>query len=584
MYRCLPAYVRKGSLCQIDIQTVRMELRKEGVSMELQEIGKYNVEPFALERILELEVVKKINDHAKLYVRGILKEGEKDSLIGQSWDAKAVKLTEAGKTLFCGVAEDVGVICENGIFYLEVEAVSWTVKLDRQEKKRSFQEKGRSYQSIVNQLAGEAGGTAKCVAPDKQIENLLLEYRETDWEFLKRLASHSNSVLVPDPTKETPEFSFGLANGKSYSQETGKADFSVRKKVSRYRKLSQCEDISYQEEDAVEYTIRTEFAALEIGDQVTIQGKTLYVREVRLHLKGSVFLCTCSATTKSGISAAKACHPYISGLTLDGKVLKAINDTVKVHLSIDESQEEGKAYPFPYATGFSTEGHTGWYVMPEEGDTVQIVFPTEDENQAYAVQSKRQEDTEKTSDPRVKYLRTADGKEIKLDREEILITANDGVTVIRINEKTGVDVLTDKEVKVISGGNITVSSGDNISMTSKNDFSINVGKNLKVTAQESITVTNKENNLKMVPSSGISMSAAKPIKVSGGDTVDLTSKGKFTASSSDAMQVSASKDLSASAGKKMALSASSSLEESCSGSSIKMDGNINMKATLIKEN
>ena len=50
------------------------------------------------------------------------------------------------------------------------------------------------------------------------------------------------------------------------------------------------------------------------------------------------------------------------------------------------------------------------------------------------------------------------------------------------------------------------------------------------------------------------------------------------------MNLSASKDLSASAGKKMALSASSALEESCSGSSIKMDGNINMKATLIKEN
>ena len=28
--------------------------------MELQEVGKYSVEPFALERILELEVVKKV--------------------------------------------------------------------------------------------------------------------------------------------------------------------------------------------------------------------------------------------------------------------------------------------------------------------------------------------------------------------------------------------------------------------------------------------------------------------------------------------------------------------------------------------
>ncbi len=552
--------------------------------MVLQEIGKYIVEPFALERILELELVKKVNEHAKFYVRGVLKEGEEDSLISKQWDAQAIKLTEAGKTLFCGTATEVGVVCENGIYYLEAEAVSWTIQLDRTEKKRSFQEKGRSYQSIVNEIAGEFSATAKCTAPDKKIENLLLQYRETDWEFLKRLASHSNSVLVPDVTKEKPAFSFGLADGKSYTEETGKMDFSIRKKVSRYRELSQCEDVSYQEEDAVEYTVRTEFAALEIGDQVTIKGKTLYVREVTIRLKGSVFMCTCNATTKSGISAAKIWHPYISGLTLDGKVLKAINDTVKVHLSIDKTQEEGKAYPFPYATGFTTEGHTGWYVMPEEGDTVQIIFPTEDENQAYAVQSIRQEDTDRTDDPRVKYLRTADGKEIKFDREEILITANDEITLIRLHEKTGIDIFTDKEVNIISDGNINVSSGDNISMTSANDFNIHAGKNLVVTAEDSISITNKDNNMTMVPSKGIAMSAEKPIKVSGGDTIDLASKGKFTAGTNNEMQLSADKDLSASSGKKMALSASSSLEESCSGSSIKMDGNINMKATLIKEN
>ena len=33
--------------------------------MELQEVGRYSVEPFALERILELELVKKINDFSK---------------------------------------------------------------------------------------------------------------------------------------------------------------------------------------------------------------------------------------------------------------------------------------------------------------------------------------------------------------------------------------------------------------------------------------------------------------------------------------------------------------------------------------
>lgn len=553
--------------------------------MELQETGRYSVEPFALERILELELVKKINEHTRFYVRGVLKEGEEDSLIGQQWAQKTVKLKEDGETLFCGAAQDVGVICENGVYYLEAEAVSWTIKLDKEEKKRSFQEKGKSYSSIVNQLAGEAGGSAKCTAPEKQIQNLLLEYRETDWEFLKRLASHSGSVLAADARAEKPSFTFGLPGGKSYGEQTGSIhDFSVRKKVARYRKLSQCREISYQETDAEEYTVQTGHVAAEIGDTVSIRGKTLFVREVNLRLEGSVFLCTVTATTKAGISAPYICHPYISGLTLGAEVLKAEKDTVKVHLAIDEAQSVGTAYPFPYATGFSAEEHTGWYVMPEEGDTVRIVFPTEDENDAYAVQSIRQEDTELLSDPRVKYLRTADGKEIRLDRREILITANDGVTLVRISEDSGIDVFTDKEVQVISDGSITVQSGDNISMSSANDFSIHAGKNLIVTAQDSVSVTCRENNLNMVPADGISMSAAKPIQVSGEDTLTITSKGDFAAGTKSEMKFSADRDLSADAGKKLVLSASSAIEESCGASSIKMDGNINMKAPLIKEN
>ncbi|MCI8770126.1 MAG: DUF2345 domain-containing protein [Lachnospiraceae bacterium] len=554
--------------------------------MELQEVGKYSVEPFALERILELELIKRTNEHARLRVRGVLAEGEEDQLIEEQWGEKPMKLLEGGTVLFSGAAVDVGVICENGVYYLEAEAVSWTVKLDQTEKKRSFQEKGLSYQSIVNQLAGEAGGKAECNAPEKQVRNLLLEYRETDWEFLKRLASHSNSVLVPDPKAEKPSFAFGAGDGKEYKGEAIKlGDFAVRKRVSHFRELSQAEDISYQEQDAVEYTLRTDHAALEIGDYIHFKGKKLYVREANIHLKGSVFTCRYDLTTKTGLSAKKLCHPYISGLTLNGTVLKAEGDKVKVHLAIDGKQEEGKAYPFPYATGYSAEGHTGWYVMPEEGDTVQVVFPSEDENDAYAVQSVRQEDTDKTADPKVKYLRTPDGKEIKLDKEEILITAKDNITYIRINEKDGVEIITDKEVQVTSGGSVTVASGDRISMTSTNDFSIVSGKNLLISAADSIAMACKENNLNLeTPANGIEMSASKPIKIEGKDAIDLAGDGKLTITSGKAMQVTAKQNLEMASKKKMSLSASSSLEEVCKASSIKMNGSIDLKGTMIKEN
>lgn len=612
--------------------------------MELQEVGKYEIEPFALERILELRLIKKVNEHAKLSFRGVLKEGEEDRLIEDDWEEKTVILKEEGKTLFCGVAASIGVVCESGVFYLEAEAVSWTVKLDEERKKRSFQENGLSYYDIVKQLANEADGKVKCYAPENKVGNLLLEYRETDWEFLKRLASHSNSVLVVDPKGKKPEFTFGVPEGKEYKDEVDvEGDFAVRKKVSKYRKMSKYEDISYEEKDTVEYTLQTDHAALEVGDMVKRKGKALYVKEVDIKLKGSVFTCRYGLTTKNGLSAKKVIHPYISGLTLTGTVLKPEGDTVKVHLAIDDEQDEGKAYPFPYATGYSAEGHTGWYVMPEEGDTVQIIFPTEDENDAYAVQSVRQEDTEKTNDPEIKYLRTPNGKEIKLDREEILITANDDVTYIKINEAGGVEIITDKEVQVTSGGSVTVDSGDQISMTSANDFSINAGKNLSITAADSITMTCQENNMKFeTPATGIEMSAAKPIKVTGGDTIDITSTGKFTAKSSNELQiaadqkleteskqtleikckdnkvklesggkgvdissgkaisiegkdtmdikstqemnVSSSQDVDVSAGQNLSLLASGELAEECKGSSIKLNGDIDMKAKLIKEN
>ena len=66
--------------------------------------------------------------------------------------------------MFCGVASGIGVVCENGVYYLEAEAVSWTIKLDLEKKKRSFQEKGLSYKDIAGKLAKEASGKAECNA------------------------------------------------------------------------------------------------------------------------------------------------------------------------------------------------------------------------------------------------------------------------------------------------------------------------------------------------------------------------------------------------------------------------------------
>ncbi|WP_304819055.1 hypothetical protein [uncultured Clostridium sp.] len=72
------------------------------------------------------------------------------------------------------------------------------------------------------------------------------------------------------------------------------------------------------------------------------------------------------------------------------------------------------------------------------------------------------------------------------------------------------------------------------------------------------------------------ISSGKAISIDGKNTLDIKSAKK--------MDISSSQDVEVSAGKKMSLSASSKFEQECSGSSIKLDGNIDMKAKLIKEN
>ncbi|MCU6339889.1 hypothetical protein KW823_25570, partial [Enterobacter quasiroggenkampii] len=43
-----------------------------------------------------------------------------------------------------------------------------------------------------------------------------LQYEETDWSFLKRMASRLGTVLVPEITAESPKLFFGLPSGKHW--------------------------------------------------------------------------------------------------------------------------------------------------------------------------------------------------------------------------------------------------------------------------------------------------------------------------------------------------------------------------------
>ncbi|MEC1180065.1 hypothetical protein P9B03_16305 [Metasolibacillus meyeri] len=202
-------------------------------------------------------------------------------------------------------------------------------------------------------------------------------------------------------------------------------------------------------------------------------------------MKGGILKHVYTLATKNSMKQPEQFNEAIVGLSLEGKVLEVAKDHIKVHLSIDDKQDKGKAHWFLYASPYTAEGNSGWYAMPEVNDFVHIYFPTQREETGVASNSIRKNRetsaTNKLDDPATKYYRTAFGKEIKMSPDEIVITAQDGSVFIRLNEASGIELYSKGAIQFISQA----------------DISINASKKISVTAEESISFKCKESNIKM---------------------------------------------------------------------------------------
>lgn len=542
--------------------------------MEAIDVGKIKIEPFEFARIHDIEIKKKLNEHSTLYVYGIVRDSEKTKPVTEAKKGDSIRCKNDDQTYFDGVLQSVNINCIDEVYYLEIYAISNTILLDTVRYKRSFQDNGQTYKEIVETVIKDSGGSVTYNASEmKKVENIILQYNETDWEFAKRLASHTQDVLIPI-TASKPEFHFGATDSGGAKLET--SSYSISKDFNAYRRMSTEDEPLDDNDDITVYTVKTNNFICDLGEKLNLNGTDLHVCRITLSLVDSSLAFLYTLASKKAISTAKYYNHAITGLVLSGKVLKVENDKVKLHIGEYkeeefigyEEEDEGKAHLFKYATGYSAEGHTGWYVMPEVDDTVQLHFPKEDEKYAYVAASVRWEDTDKTTDPLVKYLRTPFGKEIKLDEKEILITSKDDETFIRINEETGIEIITSKPIRV--------TSGDAIDIVSEGDMSISTNKNLAIAAEESIEISCKGNVVKIEPSSGIAVSTDKKFELLSEDNATIDGKKEIS--------IKSGKDMKVQAGSKLVESAQSAVEMSSSGSSIKLDGNVDIKGKMIKEN
>ena len=349
------------------------------------------IKPYEVKQILEVKIEQEINKHATLFCRGLLVEGTDFSYIQQDSVGRNISLMvenhgDQEAILFQGIVKEIEVKVIDGSYYLEVHGISYSSLLDIMRKERSFQDKAMSYTQLVREVTATYPGAAvnDVVSNGKPIEQFLVQYLETDWEFLKRLAADFNTGLVCDPRFDTPKYCFGIPQVQSVTLDC--FNYSVKKNIHRFKSLSENGIDHLTENDFICYDVETA-AVLNIGDQVQFQGKQLQVASYMRINRQELFLNQYNLMPANGLSQPECIHHQIVGCSFGGHVIDIRNDQVKVHLDIDETQDIATARYLPYSTIYSSPDGSGWYCMPELNDRVRVYFPDGNDDHAYAISS-----------------------------------------------------------------------------------------------------------------------------------------------------------------------------------------------------
>ena len=155
------------------------------------------VEPFELDHIEVFKITKVPNQHSKLVLTGILPEDTEDSYVEKALAEKNIKVIveteEDSKIIFCGLIQTIEVSTRASTYCLEIEAISHSVSLDIERVRRSYQDLSMLYSDLmIKAVERYDGDVMDKVTDETTIDNFILQYDETPWEFVMRMASRFN--------------------------------------------------------------------------------------------------------------------------------------------------------------------------------------------------------------------------------------------------------------------------------------------------------------------------------------------------------------------------------------------------------
>ncbi|MFT4104627.1 MAG: DUF6531 domain-containing protein, partial [Lacrimispora sp.] len=447
-----------------------MNLRYKELKIELALEGIIGVESFHLKEGL--------NRHAFLSMKLLAVEEDTEQIVTMA-SAETIVITETertgGRIIFQGKIETVRLEVEHGLPYLYLEAYSFTKDWERVEKSRSFLDGSKTYIEVAKKVLLDYGNTdiKDEVTSGAVIPEMLLQYEESDWVFLRRLASHFGTYLIPDVSADCGKVYFGVPQ-INYGKTLNSEDYVILKDMAHYAKVLRPKEILPQE--AAQWEIRgREF--LWMGEEVLFNQIPVVVTDVDIATEYGELIYRYKLSRRDGMKRDKEKNPRIYGMSIPATVKERSGNRIRVHFDIDPVYEGGaKEKYFTYAIESSS-----FYCMPEENSRVHIYFPDHDEQSAIAVHAigsggggggGKKPDNKRFSDP--------SGSAMDMTPQDFSFTSDSGGSSVLFISGSGSVTMNGKDINITTQKGMMAGEGgesptENLMICGGNKVTLSIG-------------------------------------------------------------------------------------------------------------
>ena len=416
----------------------------------------------AYHRILDIKIVTKEGTHGRMHLQleadESMQKNNLQPLIGQKVEATL----DDGTRIFTGICTGAGLSNTASYKSVTIEAASKSIEMDKEPEDKIFQDPSKTLGQIAKQI-GSGYGAELTLDKDVAISHIVSQKKETDWEFLKRIAAAEGKVIYTDILEDGIRIFIGKTGLRKYDETTLRKNETVRDvaQMARMEANEGCGEgymVDLMHGETEELTMS---AGDRAGDYIVRAGEILVEKGMLVNRVSYGYPPSIRP------SVEEKTEPGMANSVLQGTVTAVSGNQVQVQFDADSNM--GAPTWIPYESAISNS----FYSMPDEGDRVFVYYEnngkmaclgSRHKNTGHPDMQKPEEKVLTNRDKMIKYTQT--GIKLSATRKLTDEEAADAVSIV-MDEETGITINSGREILLASQKQIRLGVGDVSEATQK---------------------------------------------------------------------------------------------------------------------